>query len=228
MNRKEVEELIIKLKKEQPSNVLIKELEQNLKPTKRIPQTLPQVISKEEFDKLLNYIKKENIRNATIVALGFYAGLRVSEIIKLKIENINFPKEEIFIIQGKGRKDANIPIISDTLIILLRKYISNRKKGLIFISCGRNKKKVGDERDLMLTPENLHIMFKKYCKKVFPIKWNEYHLHTLRHSIATHLLNEGHDIRWVQEFMRHSDIQTTQKYTHISTKRLKEEIGKID
>jgi len=162
-------------------------------------------------------------RNKAILELLFSAGLRVSELSKLKIESVNLKKEE-FTILGKGGK-SRVVFLSEQSRYWLKRYLDNRKdmNPYLFISHDKksnNNKTVGvegkgaDSSDQPITPRSIQRMVQKYArtagitKPVTP--------HTLRHSYATDLLQNGADIRSVQTMLGHSSITTTQIYTHIT------------
>lgn len=157
------------------------------------------------------------LRDVAILELLFSTGLRVSELAGLNIENINLDKDE-FSVRGKGGK-VRVVFVSDSAKNALKEYLKARKdtSPALFVRTDLDPKSHSLEN---LTPRSIERIVKKYSKvagitkKVTP--------HTLRHSFATDLLYEGADIRSVQEMLGHSSITTTQVYTHITNKRLKE------
>ncbi len=147
---------------------------------------LPDFISKDEADKLIKAAKKKHHKLA--IALGFYQALRVSEVVKLKPEDVDKDSRIIKIKQSKGSKDRNIPIAPEVI-----KGIGN-----LPIGCGVRA---------------LEIKVKDLGKEVLG---KDIHFHTLRHSGATHYLNvKKWNIRMVQQFLGHSRLDTTQIYTHV-------------
>lgn len=179
----------------------------------KIPKKLPKVVSVEDIEKIL----KENLTKTEIliVELLYGCGLRVSELVNLKINSIDVSSSYL-ICTGKGSKERLVPIGSKANFALCE-YLKQRdflakKFGLesknLFIS----------EKGRSLTRQDvynfIHAHGKKINKNISP--------HTLRHSFATHLLENGADLRIVQELLGHCDVSTTQLYTHISKKRLKE------
>ena len=179
----------------------------------KIPKRLPKVISIKEIDELL--LLDLSKLQLVMFELLYSCGLRVSELTNLKINDIDTASKYVRCI-GKGSKERIIPIgakainaLNSYLIdrdFLLKKYKLNSKKLLINES-GRfiNRQDVYNF---------IHTLGKKIQKNISP--------HTLRHSFATHLLENGADLRVVQELLGHSDVSTTQLYTHISKKRLKD------
>lgn len=161
---------------------------------------IPEFLTEDQFGKILKRTKRPQHRIAFI--LGFYQGMRISEITSLLPENIDKGQRIIRIKQGKGSKDRNIPIAPETLSALrtLSKAIP--------LKCGVRA---------------LEIKFKEHCRA---LGFSEgLHFHSLRHSCATRLLNEKKwDSRLVQQFLGHSNLNTTQIYTHVSPKNLIEKM----
>ncbi len=157
-------------------------------------------------------------RDKALLELFYSTGMRVSEIAKLKIENINLKKDE-FTIRGKGKK-LRLVFLSPNAKFWIHKYLKLRKDNnpYLFIRLDKNKNDKNYEDGL--TPRSLQRIVEKYAiaagitKQVTP--------HTMRHSYATDLLMNGADIRSVQSLLGHSDISTTQIYTHITDKHLKD------
>ncbi|NQU99856.1 MAG: tyrosine-type recombinase/integrase [Parcubacteria group bacterium] len=159
------------------------------------------------------------LRDKSILELLFSTGLRVSELTNLKKDKINFKKNDITI-RGKGNKLRMI-FLSNQSIYWLKKYINTRKDVSLwlFVRHDRAVNKKTDEKN-KITPRSIQRMIIKYAKiagitkKITP--------HVLRHSFATDLLANGADLRSVQELLGHSSITTTQIYTHITNRQLKE------
>lgn len=187
----------------------------------KLYRKLPEVLSVEEVDKILNYIpakKFNDIRNRAIIELIYAAGLRVSEAVMLKFENLNL--ESHFVrVRGKGGKERIVPIgkksvsaIKNWLKVRQHKFskkILPQNDGYIFLSkLGKPISRVGFWEQL-----------KSYVKQIGITK--DVSPHTLRHSFATHMLKYGADLRVVQELLGHSDISTTQIYTHVDKEHLK-------
>jgi integrase/recombinase XerD len=187
----------------------------------KLYRKLPQVLSVEEVDKILNYIpqkKFNDIRNRAIIELIYAAGLRVSEAVTLKFENLNLESQFVKV-KGKGGKERIVPIgkkcvcaIKDWLKIRQQKFankVSTQNDEYIFLSkLGKPISRIGFWQEL-----------KEYVKRAGITK--EVSPHTLRHSFATHMLKYGADLRVVQELLGHSDISTTQIYTHVDKEHLK-------
>lgn len=177
----------------------------------------------EQVDRLLNAPTLSDvggIRDKAILEVLFSTGLRVSELVSLNIDKIDFERREFGIV-GKGGR-ARVVFLSARACEYLKKYLNERKDHYnpLFI---RHKGKVDpttpDEK-MRLTPRSVERLLKKYVRKVkLPVDATP---HTIRHSYATDLLVAGADIRSVQEMLGHKNIATTQIYTHVTNKQLKD------
>ncbi len=177
------------------------------------PQKLPKVITVREVEEILN----SNLTplEHVIIELLYSAGLRVSELVNLKISDIDLNSKYVRCF-GKGSKERIIPI-GDTAKNVIKEYMPIRD--LLLKKYNINSKKLlVQENGKFVTRQEIynliHARGKLIHKNISP--------HTLRHSFATHLLENGADLIVVQELLGHSDVATTQLYTHISKKRLKE------
>ncbi|OGD41566.1 hypothetical protein A3I82_02320 [Candidatus Azambacteria bacterium RIFCSPLOWO2_02_FULL_42_10] len=172
-------------------------------------------LENNELERLLN--APDNLRDRAILELLFSTGLRVSELCALNRDSINFKSGE-FAVRGKGDK-VRLVFLSDTAKTAMKNYLEKRGDidPALFIRGGKNPAKENNPR---LTSRSIERMVKHYSakaglsKKITP--------HSLRHSFATDLLMNGADIRSVQELLGHSSIITTQIYTHITNKQLRE------
>ncbi|MBI4038166.1 tyrosine-type recombinase/integrase [Candidatus Daviesbacteria bacterium] len=167
-----------------------------------------------------NISQKDGLRDRAILETLFSTGLRVSELASLNRDTINLGRREFGIV-GKGGKER-VVFLSDSACQWLEKYLMWRKdsfKPLFIRFQGRvDPSKEGEA--MRLTPRSMERIIEKYVKKVgLPVKATP---HTLRHSFATDLLLNGADIRSVQEMLGHSNISTTQIYTHVTNKHLKD------
>lgn len=179
-------------------------------------------LSPEELGRLLEQPdtnKDIGLRDRAILELLFSSGLRVSELTNLNIEHINLKTCE-FMVRGKGQKDRPI-FISKRAADWVKQYLDKRTDNLspLFISYSGIKNTTNDGNFQRLTPRSVQRMVKNMAlkagitKKVSP--------HTMRHSFATNLLTNGADMRSVQEMLGHSNISTTQIYTHVTNPQLK-------
>ena len=179
-------------------------------------KTLPQVLSEEEINQLLNapdLASEKGIRDYAVLEILYSCGLRVSEAANLQINQIN-EQEEIINILGKGKKERIVPIRKPALKAV-KTYINEvRNKHLVIdnkaVFIGKNGKRMSRQALYNIVVNNA---------KLAGIQ-KEIHPHTLRHSFATHLLDNGADLRVVQELLGHTNIGTTQIYTHVTTKTL--------
>ena len=175
----------------------------------RAEKKLPNVLSKEEINKLIGTI--ENLKHKCIISIIYSAGLRRSEVINIKPEDIDSDRMLIKISGGKGKKDR-YSLLSSKLLENLRIYYKEYKPDKWLFE-GQNKGKYSVESVAQILKKAL--LKSGIKKRVTP--------HTLRHSFATHLLEQGIDLRYIQELLGHSNSKTTEIYTHVSNKQL----GKI-
>ena len=182
----------------------------------KIPKRLPKVISSDEIKTILK--NNMTIKEKAVFELLYATGLRVSELVNLEVKNIDL-KNNLIKTTGKGSKERFVPVgkkakaalneyLKQRELILKTGFGSNHKENSIFIN--DNGKKI--------TRQWVYNFIKKQGELIHK------HIspHTIRHSFATHLLENGADLRAVQELLGHSSVVTTQLYTHISKKRLKE------
>ena len=179
---------------------------------------LPDFLTQEEMELLLRMPKISTVlglRDACILELLYSAGLRVSELVSLETRNISFEQGYIRVL-GKGGKERIVPL-GDVALTLLSRYLYQGRPALTkFADRHLFLNRSGKE----ITRQSVWSLIKKYCK-LSGIKKN-ISPHTLRHSFATHLLENGADLRSVQEMLGHADISTTQIYTHISQKHVRQ------
>ena len=184
----------------------------------KLKKILPTVLSEDEINQLLdiNLTDDYSFRNKAMLELMYATGLRVSELINLKIHDIDLDNALLRTL-GKGSKERIIPI-GDYAIKYIREYLNNHRNNLIKFK--NNDYIFLNNHGKQLTRQGFFKILKKIAKEK-NIK-TPFSPHTLRHSFATHLLNNGADLRSIQELLGHSDISTTQIYTHINNKRLQE------
>jgi len=190
----------------------------------KLPRILPDVLTQTEVDSILNQPKpspqdKKNLwlRDKAILEVLYATGVRVSELTGLKQSNV-LPKEGVVRVFGKGSKERIVPIGGSALHWLDKYKVETR-------AVLQRRDKSGDTvflnaRGAPMTRMSIWNIVQTYTRKAGISK--EVHPHTFRHSFATHLLEGGADLRAVQEMLGHSDIATTQIYTHIDREYLKE------
>jgi integrase/recombinase XerD len=178
---------------------------------------IPEVLSKDEIEKLISapdLSNKEGIRDKAILELLYSAGVRVSELVNMELTDINL-EEKIVRCFGKGSKERIVPV-GDYLIDAVANYLDIRNT---FIKKGYSPYLFVTRRGDKFTRMGIWKIVKNYAKKAGVTK--DVYPHIFRHSFATHLLSGGADLRSVQEMLGHSDISTTQIYTHVDKSRLK-------
>ncbi|WP_281828785.1 MULTISPECIES: site-specific tyrosine recombinase XerD [Lactobacillus] len=182
---------------------------------------LPVALTQDEMDRLLaapNVEKKLGLRDRALLEMMYATGMRVSEVINLQLEDVH-PDLKLIKVFGKGSKERLVPV-SNIALDWLAKYEKEVRESLV-LKQGRNTEFVFlNNRGGSLTRQAVWQIIKHYCqlaninKDVTP--------HTLRHTFATHLLENGADLRVVQEILGHSDISTTQIYTNLTQKHILE------
>lgn len=190
----------------------------------KIGKYLPDVLTVEEVEKLLDLEPKDNFtfRNRCILELLYSTGLRITELVSLKLENIHL-EESLVKVMGKGSKERIVPL-NDITTEYLSKYIKEIRPDML-------KKTQTDyvflnNHGKVLTRQAVFKMIKKRADDIGLKK--DISPHTLRHSFATHLLQNGADIRFIQELLGHSDIGTTEIYTHIMNETLKKDYDEFN
>ncbi|MBI2474866.1 tyrosine-type recombinase/integrase [Candidatus Uhrbacteria bacterium] len=172
-------------------------------PYAKRPKRLPVILSRSEIEQILNHIS--NTKHKTMIALAYGAGLRVSEVVELRSGNVDFPSGVLYIYQSKGKKDR-ITILPEILRDELQKAV-----------CGKspNDYLFASERGGRLSERSIQKVFSRALHSTQINKQATFH--SLRHSFATHVLEQGTDIRFIQKLLGHANIRTTQIYTHVST-----------
>ena len=189
-------------------------------PTPKLSKTLPGVLSVDEVERVLsqpNTDDKLGLRDKAILETFYACGIRVSELIELKISGLFF-NEEVIRVFGKGSKERLIPIGSSA-ISWVTEYLK-RSRPLLEKKMKSENYVFLNSRGTKLSRMGVWKIVDRYVKKAGIEK--EVHPHTFRHSFATHLLEGGADLRAVQEMLGHSDISTTQIYTHIDRDYIKQ------
>ena len=195
-------------------SILKKDLTASIKRPKR-EKALPVVLSKQEIKSLFENL--ETKKSKLMISLIYACGLRVSELVNLKVNDFDFVEKIGQVRQAKGKKDRifNIP---ESLTKKLQNQVEiQRQEGQEYVFSGRNGK---------MTSRNLQKIVVKAAKKAGINK--AVHVHTFRHSFATHLLENGADLRIIQTLLGHSSISTTELYTHISNQQIKKVKSPLD
>jgi len=196
------------------SNILKKDVTLGIKRPKR-ERKIPAVLTKDEVIRLINALP--NKKSKLMISLIYACGFRISELLNLKVNDLNFEEMTGYVRQAKGKKDRVFNIPKFLLKSLKKQVLNQQESNQEYLFTGPNGK---------LTDRNLQKIVRIATKKAGIEK--EVHPHTLRHSFATHLLENGVDIRKIQELLGHADLSTTQIYTHISTEELKKIPSPID
>lgn len=175
---------------------------------------LPVVLSKEEVQDLLSVVV--NLKHKTALALMYGAGLRVGELLHLKVSNIDSDRMLIYVQKGKGKKDRTT-ILSEKVLALLREYYAEYKPTYwLFEGSGGNP----------YSHRSMQQVFQRAKAGAGILKRGGTHL--LRHSFATHMLESGVDLRYIQALLGHESSETTEIYTHVSTRHLRALISPIE
>lgn len=168
---------------------------------------LPAVLTRGEIQKMLDTTK--NHKHRTLLALAYAAGLRVGEVVRLRVRDVDLASNVVVVRQGKGRKDR-LTLLSPKLLPDLDRHLSLKNPDdFIFVS----------ERGGRLTEATARAVFQQAMARAGITKHATFH--SLRHSFATHLLENGTDTRYVQALLGHANIRTTERYTHVTNPALR-------
>lgn len=173
----------------------------------RREKILPNVLSKEEVLRLIDVT--DNLKHKTLLALIYSSGLRISEALNMKVTDIDSKRMLIHVKNAKGKKDR-YTLLSNKVLMILREYYAIYKPKVYLFEGFRGG---------MYTDRSAQIVLQKAAQKAGIDK--RISLHTLRHSFATHLLESGTDLRYIQDLLGHSSPKTTMIYTHVSSTSLK-------
>jgi site-specific recombinase XerD len=178
----------------------------NIQTAKR-PLSLPVVLSREEIGRMLD--STSNTKHRLMLAMAYGAGLRVSEVVTLRIQDLDFSEMTMHIKEAKGRKDR-ISIVPEKIVSDVKNFVAGKSaQGFVFPSEWGGK----------LTTRSAQKVFEQALRRAGIKKAATFH--SLRHSFATHLLENGVDIRYVQVLLGHNNIRTTQRYTQVTNPMLK-------
>ena len=196
------------------SNILKNDITKDIKRPKR-ERKIPTVLTKEEIKKLFEVL--ESKKSKLMVSLMYACGMRVSELTNLKIQDLEFEERIGYIRQAKGKKDRIFNIPNFLFRDLKRQVDKQKSKDQEYLFTGPKAK---------LSPRNIQKIVSRAAQRAGIKK--DVHCHTLRHSFATHLLENDTDIRKIQELLGHASLSTTELYTHISAEELKKIKSPID
>lgn len=176
---------------------------------------LPVVLSLDEVQRLFKVVK--NLKHKTILMLTYSSGLRVGEVVRLKVHDLDAARRVLYVRQGKGQKDR-VTVLSKVAFDAVRLYMAKENPHEWLFP--------GPDRDRHLTERSVQKVFTR-AREAAGIQ-KPATVHTLRHSFATHLLEAGTDIRYIQELLGHESIETTKIYTHVSVKDASRIISPLD
>lgn len=180
---------------------------------------LPQVCSEEEIVSIFK--ATENLKHRTILMTIYSAGLRISELINLKIAHIDSHRMQIRVVQSKGKKDR-YTLLSHKNLKLLREYMRAYKPHEYLFEGQASTRQL----PIPYTSRSIQAFLKESVRKAGITK--NVTAHTLRHSFATHLLDHGTDLRYIQSLLGHESSKTTEIYTHITTKGFDQIVSPLD
>ena len=181
--------------------------------TPKTARSLPTVMTREEVRRLINVV--ENKKHKLIISLLYSSGMRLSELINLKVGDLELVENMGWVRSGKGSKDRMF-LLSEKIVPDLKNHLRSMK----------NEDYVFQGWDGRMSARAVQKIVSGAAKKAGIEK--NVHVHTLRHSFATHLLESGEDIRKIQELLGHSNLNTTQLYTHLTTDQLKKVKNPLD
>lgn len=177
-------------------------------PRPKKEQKLPQVLSQQEVLSILESV--DNLKHKTILYMTYAAGLRVGEVVRLQLSDIDSKRMMIRVCQAKGRKDRYVMLSEKVLKILRNYFLLYRPKTWLFPGMSGE--------DTFLTERTVQHVFEHAKEKAGVLK--QVGVHVLRHSFATHLLEAGTDLRYIQELLGHASSKTTEIYTHVSKRSI--------
>ncbi len=194
-------------------NVEKKNIDFSSIPLPKRKKKLPKVVEKNEIKKMIEITK--NLKHKLIIMLAYSSGLRVSELTNLKVQDLDTINNTLMVREGKGSKDR-LTIFSENLKEFLLKYLCEKKESKYLFPGRKGRLTVKSVQKIIDNAAKKA----KINRKITP--------HMLRHSFATHLLEQGTDLRYIQNLLGHSDVKTTQIYTKVSKVKLKEIKNPLD
>lgn len=178
------------------------------------PKTLPAVLSQEEVTRILSCVQTPH--NRAFIFTVYSCGLRLQEALYLEVGDIDSDRMLIHVHRGKGAKDRMVPLPPQTLAVLREHWKSHKNPRLIFPALGRGHQQAPTAQSPM-AKASVQMAMKDAVRQAGITK-RSVHIHTLRHSYATHLLEEGVNLRVIQRYLGHSKIETTMVYLHLTCK----------
>lgn len=175
---------------------------------------LPAVLSREEISRILSCVHTPH--NRAYLFTVYSCGLRLQEGLHLEVGDIDSDRMLIHVHRGKGAKDRMVPLPSQTLTVLREHWKSHRNPRLIFPAIGRGRNQ-GATAESPMAIKTVHGAMKDAVREAGITK-RSVHIHTLRHSYATHLLEEGVNLRVIQSYLGHSSLETTMVYLHLTSR----------
>ena len=181
----------------------------------RVPRKLPVVLGLDEVAQFFAAV--DNLKHRAILMTAYAAGLRLSEVVALRVEDIDSRRMVIRVRQGEGRKARDVMLSPRLLAVLRRYWLAVRPRDYLF---------PGARPDGHISPRAVQ----KVCQAALIVSGlkKRVSLHALRHSFATHLLEAGTDLRTIQVLLGHNHLSTTARYTHVSTERLRSTSSPLD
>ncbi|SFQ12811.1 tyrosine-type recombinase/integrase [Parafilimonas terrae] len=186
-------------------------------PRPKKPAQLPKILNETELKRM--FASLNNIKHKAILFTAYSAGLRVSEAVKLRIQDIDSKRMEIFVQRAKGKKDRVVNL-SPLVLDVLRQYMLLQKPRPVYY--------------LFTNPDGSSPYSERSAQKIFQMARNaagihkDVSFHSLRHSFATHLLEKGIDVKYIKELLGHFDIRTTERYLHVSKEKLVNIVSPLD
>lgn len=183
---------------------------------------LPVVLSKEEVWEMLSQTKL--LKHRILIGLLYGCGLRCFEVRNVRLANLDLNRKQLHVVQGKGKKDRYVPL-SDHLIRGLKSYIAAEKPEEWLFN-GQPIERAGGDFDSRYSQRGVQWVVKQSAKAAGILK--DVHVHTLRHTFATHLLEDGLDIMTVKDLLGHERIETTLEYLHVVQNRKRDPFSPLD
>jgi integrase/recombinase XerD len=177
-------------------------------------RTLPCVLSKEEIGSILNKVR--TFHNRVFLTTVYSCGLRLQEALHLQVSDIDGKRMSIRVHRGKGAKDRYVPLPEETLVLLRKHWATHRNPVLVFPALGRGRNEASTAENPMAVKSVQGALRK--ARYEAGIRKRRVTMHTLRHSYATHLLEAGVNLRVIQKYLGHAQLETTMVYLHLTEK----------